>query len=135
MTGVNGSGTRSIAGKSAWTYSCSAFHHLEGAAGDPLQLVQVLVVPAAVAGSGEEPVGAVVGNDQAVALHRQGNGLRRAAELAEAVAGREAQAQAHRRGARRVGVAGAVGGWVDPGVAGALEGDADRVVDSARGGL
>src|SRR3954471_20755563 len=104
-------------------YACGALHDLEGAAGDPLQLVEVAVVPAAIAAAGEEPVAAVVGDDQAVALHRQGDRLRGAAEAAESVAGLQAQPQAHRRRARVRGVAGAVRGRMDPGVASALEGD------------
>src|ERR1044072_36985 len=112
-----------------------AAHDLEGAAGDPLQLAQVLVVPAPVAAAAEEPVGAVVGDDHPVALQRFGYDPGAAAEAAEAVAGLEAQPHSHRRGAGAGCVAGAVGGGVDPGVAGALEGDPDRVVEAAVGDL
>src|ERR1044072_3383296 len=52
-----------------------AAHDLEGAAGDPLQLAQVLVVPAPVAAAAEEPVGAVVGDDHPVALQPIGGAL------------------------------------------------------------
>src|SRR5262245_48078787 len=61
---------------SAGVRAGGALDHLEGAAGDALQLVQVLVVPALVAAAAEVPVGAVVGDDQAVALHRQRDRLR-----------------------------------------------------------
>src|SRR4051812_46061610 len=115
--------------------TCGALHDLEGAAGDPLQLVQVLVVPAAVAAAGEEPVAAVVGDDQAVALHRQSDRLRGTAEAAETVTGLQSQAQAHRRRARGGGVTGAGGGGVAPGVAGAREGDANRMFEAAGGDL
>jgi hypothetical protein len=58
---------------SAAVHGGGAADDLEGAAGDPLQLIEVLVVPAAVAGAAEEPVGAVVGDDRPVALPRVGD--------------------------------------------------------------
>ena len=66
--------------------ACPTLHDLEGATGYPLQLVEVVVVPALVARAGEEPVGAVVGDDQPVVLHRQSDRAGSAAEAAEAVA-------------------------------------------------
>ena len=49
---------------------------------------------------GDEPVRAVVGDDQPVLLERDGDRARRAGEPGDVVAGRETQPQAHRRGAR-----------------------------------
>ena len=54
-----------------------AAHDLEGAAGDRLELVEVLVVPAPVAAAAEVPVGAVVGDDHPVALEGDGDRPRR----------------------------------------------------------
>src|SRR4051812_20160789 len=104
-----------------------AANDLEGAARDRLQLIQVLVLPTAVAAAAEVPVGAVVGDDHPVVLEGYGDSARWAAEAAQPVARLEAEPSAHRRGIGARGVPGAVGGGVDPGVAGAVEGDSNRV--------
>src|ERR1700710_3202578 len=89
-------GPSSTTSSSAGVRASCALDHLEGAAGDALELIEVLVVPAAVAAAAEVPVGAVVGDDQAVALHRFGDHLGAAAEAAETVAGLEPPPRPHR---------------------------------------
>src|SRR6266540_3437394 len=77
-------------------------HGDEGRGGDPLQLVEQGVRPAGVAGSLEVPVGAVVGEDQAVVLHGPQDHPRVPAEPLEAEARLQPEPRAHGR------VAGAV---------------------------
>src|SRR5689334_1610807 len=131
----SGCGRTSTTCDSAAVRTGGALDYLEGAAGNALQLIEVLVVPAAVATAAEEPVGSVVGDDHAVALERFGDHAGAAAEAAEPVARPEPQARPHRRRACARRVAGAVRGGMEPSVPGAVEGDADRVFEVARGDL
>ena len=78
---------------------------LEVAAGQAVERVQVVVVPAPVGRAAEVPRRAVVGEQRAVALQRPGDDLRLAAEAVEADARLQPHAQAHRR-QRRVAVVG-----------------------------
>src|SRR5437763_1101198 len=80
-----------------------AAHDLEGAAGNRLQLIQVLVVPAMIGAAAEEPVGAVVGDDEPVLLHRHRDRMGGAVDAGDVVAGLEPQPQPHRRRVRAVG--------------------------------
>src|SRR3954454_19894051 len=80
VSGQLGIPTRLPAGKSAAVDAGGALDDFEGTAGDPLELVEVLVVPAGIAAAADVPVGAVVGDDHAVALHRRRDHLRLAAE-------------------------------------------------------
>src|SRR4051794_4868093 len=86
--------------KSTYMHPGGALHDLEGAARNPLQLVQVLVVPTPVAGAAEVPVAAVVGHQPAVLLQRLGDHLGAAAEPGEDEVRLQPQPQAHRRGVR-----------------------------------
>ena len=69
---------------------------LEGRARHALELIEVRVAPAPVGGTGDEPGGAVVGDDQAVVLERTQHDERLAVVAGEAEVGFEAQAQTHR---------------------------------------
>ena len=109
-----------------------ALHDLERATRNLLQLIEVVVVPARVRSALEEPVRAVVGVDQAIALQGRGDHRRLAGEGGGVVGGLEPETQPHRRGVGRVRIAGAVGGGADPGVAGRFERDPHRVVDHTR---
>src|SRR3954449_7295018 len=65
----------------------AGLHDLERRAGDPLELVEVLVVPAPVGRAGDVPVRAVVGHDHPVRLERLGDDARLAAQAADVVGG------------------------------------------------
>src|SRR5215211_9301680 len=60
-------------------------HYLERAARDRLQLVEAVVVPAAVRRAGDEPVRPVVGVDDPVLLERPGDHKRLPAEVRQVV--------------------------------------------------
>src|SRR5262249_59469348 len=90
-------------------------HHLEGAAGHRLELVQVVVVPARVAGAGDEPARAVVGDHHAVLLERVEHHAGLAGEARDVEAGLQAQAQAQGREVGVVRGAGEVRGGMDVG--------------------
>ncbi len=64
---------------------------------DPLQRVQVRVVPPRVGRAGHEPVAAVVGDDHPVALHRGQDHPRLRRERRDVERGLEPHAHAHRR--------------------------------------
>ena len=98
--------------------------------------LEVVVVPAGRRCALEEPVAAVVGDDEAVALHRLGDHPRLAGQPADVEARPSAaaacpSAAASGRSLRR----GEVGGRQDEAALGLRERDPDRVADLARGDL
>src|SRR3954471_17493687 len=78
--------------------------HFEGGARYGFQLVQVVVVPPRIRRSLEEPVAAVVGDDQSVALHRRGNDPRLTSQRVDIEVGAQPEPHAH-GGQRRIGIA------------------------------
>src|SRR5205823_13612901 len=79
----------------------------------------------------EVPVRAVVGDDQAVLLHRAQDGLRVGAEGRDVVAGLEAEARTHRRKVWIIRRAGLMTRRPDVRAVRLLRRHADRVVDVA----
>ena len=107
----------------------------ERARGDPLELADQLVGPLRRGFSLEEKVGAVVGEDEPVALHRHQHDLGLGTEAREAEVGFEAEPRAHRRQrwiARRASLM-----TCRPHIAsvGAFRGEADRVIDETASDL
>ena len=70
---------------------------LEIAAAQPVQLVQVVVVPAVVGRAAEVPVGAVVGHDHAVLFQGAQDLLVHGRKYGDVHSGFQAQAQPHGR--------------------------------------
>ena len=105
-------------------------HHLERRPGDPLELVQLVVVPAGAGCPLEEPVRPVVGHHQAVGPERLEQDAGLPGEARDVVVGSQPEPQPHRWQIGIGAAGGEVGGRVDVAALGAGERDAHGVVDA-----
>src|SRR6185436_7805810 len=93
----------------------SRLYDFKGASWNGLHLVQIVVIPAGVRGSGDEPVRAIVRYKHSVLLQRRQNDFRSAGEAGKVIASLESHSQTH-RWCVWIGVAaGVVSGGVDVG--------------------
>src|SRR4051794_6358692 len=104
---------------------------LEARSGDRLQLVEIVVVPALARRTLEEPVRPVVGDDQAVALHRHRDHARLAGEPQRVERRLQPQPHAHRRQVDVVVIRREMGRRQHVATPRLGEGDSDRVLDLA----